>query len=207
MGEPTIYKPSIYKGNGVYNTGAGGGGGVDYKYIYPFFRATANLTIELDEAISNENKSIIFDISSKISSSVIQFLLLKDSSNSTKGIFARSAGGWTFSNGTGNVGGAFGYNTGTERLVMYNNAATAMWNATLPSSNTNAPYSQFDIKKIEINTNASLARFAITNDNLLWNTNNTDCIIDLRPYKKGSDIGVIDVVSGNIYLATSGECY
>lgn len=27
MGEPTIYKPSIYKGNGIYNNGAGGGGG------------------------------------------------------------------------------------------------------------------------------------------------------------------------------------
>ena len=25
--EPTIYKPSIYKGTGIYNTGAGGGGG------------------------------------------------------------------------------------------------------------------------------------------------------------------------------------
>lgn len=30
--EPTIYKPSIYKGTGVYNTGAGGGGG-DTDYI------------------------------------------------------------------------------------------------------------------------------------------------------------------------------
>lgn len=27
MGEPTIYKPSIYKGNGIYKNGAGGGGG------------------------------------------------------------------------------------------------------------------------------------------------------------------------------------
>lgn len=29
MGEPTIYKPSIYKGAGIYNNGAGGGGGGD----------------------------------------------------------------------------------------------------------------------------------------------------------------------------------
>lgn len=29
MGEPTIYKPSIYNGNGVYNNGAGGGGGFE----------------------------------------------------------------------------------------------------------------------------------------------------------------------------------
>jgi len=27
MGEPTIYKPSIYNGAGIYNNGAGGGGG------------------------------------------------------------------------------------------------------------------------------------------------------------------------------------
>lgn len=28
MGEPTIYKPSIYKGNGIYKNGASGGGGI-----------------------------------------------------------------------------------------------------------------------------------------------------------------------------------
>lgn len=30
--EPTIYKPSIYKGAGIYKTGAGGGGGEGYVY-------------------------------------------------------------------------------------------------------------------------------------------------------------------------------
>ena len=34
MGEPTIYKPSIYKGNGIYKNGAnGGGGGGDIKAL------------------------------------------------------------------------------------------------------------------------------------------------------------------------------
>ena len=34
--EPTIYKPSIYKGAGIYNTGAngGGGGGDNYKKMW-----------------------------------------------------------------------------------------------------------------------------------------------------------------------------
>lgn len=27
--EPTIYKPSVYNGNGVYNNGAGGGGMIE----------------------------------------------------------------------------------------------------------------------------------------------------------------------------------
>lgn len=37
MGEPTIYKPSIYKGNGIYKNGAAGGGvdidGIKYQTI------------------------------------------------------------------------------------------------------------------------------------------------------------------------------
>lgn len=34
--EPTIYKPNIYKGAGIYNTGAGGGGGVNGDYETDF---------------------------------------------------------------------------------------------------------------------------------------------------------------------------
>ena len=33
MGEPTIYKPSIYKGNGIYKNGADGGGGGGFEPV------------------------------------------------------------------------------------------------------------------------------------------------------------------------------
>lgn len=33
MGQPTIYEPSIYNGNGVYNNGGGGGGGGGSAYF------------------------------------------------------------------------------------------------------------------------------------------------------------------------------
>lgn len=33
--EPTIYKPSIYKGPTIYKTGAGGGGGGSFDFLWP----------------------------------------------------------------------------------------------------------------------------------------------------------------------------
>lgn len=59
--EPTIYKPSIYKGAGIYKIGAeggGGGGGQNFGvFLLNFFINTQGrvLTLELDEFLKSDN--------------------------------------------------------------------------------------------------------------------------------------------------------
>lgn len=43
--EPTIYKPSIYEGAGVYKTGAGGGGGDGYETDFSNFDFTQKIDV------------------------------------------------------------------------------------------------------------------------------------------------------------------
>lgn len=62
--EPTIYKPSIYKGTGVYKTGAeGGGGGAQYEILsYLTNSATGNNSgIDITE-IESINPELGLDI-------------------------------------------------------------------------------------------------------------------------------------------------
>jgi hypothetical protein len=46
--EPTIYKPSIYNGDGVYNNGAGGGGNVTGGLLYKGFFTSEALAYEIN---------------------------------------------------------------------------------------------------------------------------------------------------------------
>ena len=62
MGEPTIYKPSIYKGNGIYKNGGGGGGGDEYELV--FYTNFANLSNGIDTPIIGEQ--ITTDFSQQI---------------------------------------------------------------------------------------------------------------------------------------------
>lgn len=70
--EPTIYKPSIYKGAGIYKTGAEGGGGGGYlpegykKFSFIRNKIEINSTsvssyIHIDKDLNNENKIIGFE--------------------------------------------------------------------------------------------------------------------------------------------------
>ena len=61
--EPTIYKPSIYKGAGIYKTGAAGGGGSQYEILsYLTNSATGNNSgIEITE-IESINPELGLDI-------------------------------------------------------------------------------------------------------------------------------------------------
>lgn len=62
MTEPTIYKPSIYNGNGVYNNGAGGGGGggnyKEYSQIIASQQDYFNFSIDLTNLyLTNKGKN------------------------------------------------------------------------------------------------------------------------------------------------------
>lgn len=62
MGEPTIYKPSIYNGNGVYKNGASGGGGGGLKPGQIVVGNQVLDTIEINGLIwCKENLKIILD--------------------------------------------------------------------------------------------------------------------------------------------------
>lgn len=57
--EPTIYKPSIYKGAGIYNTGAEGGGGGDIPNIFKnVYMPVISFGTQSYLNIDNENKLI-----------------------------------------------------------------------------------------------------------------------------------------------------
>ena len=62
MSEPTIYKPSIYNGNGVYNNGGGGGGGdlpAEYEQCnYIESDGTAYLYAQISHAQTNTLRSM-----------------------------------------------------------------------------------------------------------------------------------------------------
>lgn len=71
MGQPTIYKPSIYNGNGIYKNGAGGGGGGGGGGILPSgYNQIEKITVGENNYFLNFNKSgsnsYIYEISGKV---------------------------------------------------------------------------------------------------------------------------------------------
>ena len=83
--EPTIYKPSIYKGAGIYKAGAeggGGGGGQNFGVFLLNFIANSQgnvITLELDEFLKSDN-TISFSIIRK-SNANNDFVAFKNSNN------------------------------------------------------------------------------------------------------------------------------
>ena len=206
MSEPKIYKPSIYNGAGIYKVGANGGGGanVDYKYIYPIFNAGGSFSITLDDVIPNKDVSIVLDVFCKTTNSYLIYLY--DESNVMKGFFRKTSGAWSASNGTGSQGTTSAANSAFSRLVIYNEYASIK-DSVSSVATISAPFSEFNIKKIEFINNSQFSRFAISKTNLLNASGDADYIIDLRPYKKDNVAYLVDMVSGNMYSALSGDCW
>lgn len=203
MGEKII-QPPFYNSR-FYDTGAGGGGAdVDYKYIYSIFSAGGSFSITLDDVIPNKDASIVLDVFCKSTSTYLVYLY--DESNSQKGFFRKTSGAWSASNGTGAQGTTTAANSAFSRLVMYNEYASVK-DGILNLSIITAPFSEFNIKKIDFINNAQFSRFAISKTNLLNSSLDADYIIDLRPYKKEGLAYLVDMVSGNMYNAPSGDCW
>lgn len=78
MGQPTIYKPSVYNGNGIYKNGAGGGGGDEIRNLIYYTYFTTN-DVNKDNAkigasINYQNTSIVSDTINNFNTSPINFL-------------------------------------------------------------------------------------------------------------------------------------
>ncbi len=84
--KPTIYKPSIYKGESIYNNGAGGGGGnIDLLFSRPVF--VKQMTIPTDNQLSTYVYDARLDVlSEKIPAEYEQHRYLRN----TKSIYGNS---------------------------------------------------------------------------------------------------------------------
>lgn len=69
--EPTIYKPSIYKGNGIYKNGADGGGGGQTGVIYDFNFENNPSSITNGYIVPEVGEKLFVNASSMFSSSLI----------------------------------------------------------------------------------------------------------------------------------------
>ena len=144
MSEPTIYKPSIYKGTGIYKTGAGGGGGggVNTDNLGVYLSSTENdITLDIggfNTGTANVNIGFRFIQNSETSKGVFEI-----KNNGVGGI-----GFLSIRNGTSSItiDGRWGsgdiYNTNRPAGNAYNSIwSTAFYHKNYPD--TCGAYNQY----------------------------------------------------------------
>ena len=199
--EPTIYKPSIYKGAGIYKTGAeGGGGGLpDDVVLYQVLKNTArgySIGWSIPFSETNENKEFI--VSYKVDSWVTypnSYLIGELGYNTLT--FTQSSTSYFMNN---NYGSNALYNgltdTNFHLLAIKNNKLIdKLTNNTLIS---NIPYNAFNIGTLRLfnqQNSISIYEFAIKKDDSF--------IMRLRPAKKGANLCLFDIINNVEYYPIS----
>lgn len=192
MSEPKIYKPSIYKGAGVYNIGAGGGGSDALEFeidgvIYHFV-IVAGLAISIEESqilnndVSGEkipgvdgvyyNYSQLNDLSSYLATNYKNIRLLLDGDiiainnylGENTSNYVRSLSGWSGTNGSD----IFGVSCKPNGYLDASKQILDFGYASLLRGNNNHEWIQDNMATFSIATGDSITRSYYMQDKLLF---------------------------------------
>ena len=202
--EPTIYKPSIYKGAGINKAGAGGGGGggdISDKEIYSIISRSSFYYIDLNNSFSKTNLSIkvVFSAGNVGSNSnIIEFL---NNNDITSFISKTSKNNLRVSNSNGG-GDDTALDNSNYSVVMKGKNYRKMWAGA--TSNYDTAFSNNSINRIGIGKNVDLSRITLFEGGMEIDSN-SNILIDLRPSKQEGEKGLIDVVNGDFYKVTTAQ--
>ena len=200
MGEPTIYKPSIYKGDGIYKNGAGGGGGgggnaTQYSSIY----FSSDSSLSLPQTLEKDNLCIIVSFT-KLGNS-IDVLKLFNGANSVGYVRVSSSGALWVNNEIAGYGQEIAINTFDQAVIIRQDGFRRFENSSV--NNWWCPYQNNNIDKISFGINSKIYRIAFYYG-AINNFEQDNKTIDFRPCIEEGQEGFKDIVSGVFYpLANS----
>lgn len=198
MGQPTIYKPSVYNGNGIYNNGAGGGGGGNVERFFNNFLQSAGTP----DAIILENEETNKDVFIKVNfvktntnSSTILELLTNENVRVSR-IFVSSSKYVSNSTASGD-NTAWGIDRNPNVITISNNAYRAQYGWSI--SDNSCPFVENSFKKIQLSGGVSYQQIAIYRSSG-FGVKPIEYIHNFVPYfVDNTDKGLIDEVTGIKY--------
>ena len=203
--EPTIYKPSIYKGAGIYKAGAeggGGGGDIDKSIFSVLYPTSEYRYIIFEEKIEKQDLSILLSFS-RSRSSECRFLKLYDESDNQIGqIVSSSSSVMYVNNATGSYGDSVSVSA-VNTVIMRNGAYNFYREGT--KSSFGCPWANSFIKKISFGF-GFIYRFAMFKGGIDIN-DNSEFIVDMRPAIVNGENGVKDIVNNKFYKLEQVSVY
>lgn len=204
--EPTIYKPSIYKGAGIYKTGTeggGGGGGISDKNVYSVFFANSFNYINLNNSFLKTNLSIKTVFATSIvgrNSNIIEFL----NNNNITAFLAKTSGGNLRVSNSSDGGDDSALGDTVYSVVMKGINYRKMWVGA--TSNYTTAFIDDSINRIGIGANVEICRITLFEGNMeIDDTSNI--LLDLRPSKQEGANGFKDIVTGDFYQINHSQVF
>lgn len=190
--EPTIYKPSIYKGAGIYKAGAeggsGGGGAVQFSSIWFSQEESLNLPQILEKA----NLCIIFSFVRAQDS--ITMLKLYNGASDNGYVNIGSDGALRVNNETASYSNEIAINSADQSVIIRQGSYRRF--EEYGFTDHSCPYQNDNIDKITVNGTIKRIAFYYGAINDFVQDNKS---IDFRPCIEEGLQGFKDIVSGNFY--------
>lgn len=203
--EPTIYKPSIYKGAGVYKTGAEGGGGDDVleKMIKNYIYSPAQFNISLDKFFDNQDLLIKFCFFTSRDYANRDVILFKNGDSKVCGLSLSASSSFVITNAPSG-GDTIAHSNEPYTMIMKNNIYRSIHSSSY--SQYNLPFTPGSFNIININSSVFVSRITLYKGDFDI-TNDSEFILDLVPINKDGYSRMYDNVNKVIYRPSINFTY